>query len=306
MKISRMIEIVTILLNKKTVTASELAERFGVSVRTIYRDIDVLSSSGVPVYTLQGVNGGIAIMEDYTVERTMLSEQDKDSIMIALKSLQSTNYPQLDLILDKLGGLFQKDVYNWISVDFSPWGSNPNANQKFEDIKQAIIQGNVIEIEYINAQNKTSTRRMEPLRLAFKRQAWYLLGWCQERQAYRTFRISRIKKVRNTSEKFDYFKKRIPDQLSSQKEQKDYRNTIHCVLQFDQGVLYRLYDDYDDNVVRDNNDGTYTVELDFPEDEWVYGYILSFGPYVKVLGPNYLKEIIKEKAKRILDIYQEI
>ena len=63
MKLPRLIEIVTILLNRKTITASELAERFGVSIRTIYRDIEVLSSAGIPIYTTQGVNGGISIME---------------------------------------------------------------------------------------------------------------------------------------------------------------------------------------------------------------------------------------------------
>ena len=62
MKLMRLIEIVTTLINKKTITATELAERFGVSVRTIYRDVDVLSSSGIPIYTAQGVNGGIFLM----------------------------------------------------------------------------------------------------------------------------------------------------------------------------------------------------------------------------------------------------
>lgn len=104
MKISRLVEIITVLLNKKTVTASELAERFGVSVRTIYRDIDVLSSSGVPVYTTQGINGGVSLMEDYTVNKAMLSDNDKNSILFALQSLQSTKYPELDTVLEKLEG----------------------------------------------------------------------------------------------------------------------------------------------------------------------------------------------------------
>jgi predicted DNA-binding transcriptional regulator YafY len=82
MKMQRLIEIVTILLNRKTITAVELAERFGVSVRTIYRDVDVLSLAGIPVYTTQGVNGGISIMEEYSLNRTMLSESDKNSILL--------------------------------------------------------------------------------------------------------------------------------------------------------------------------------------------------------------------------------
>lgn len=92
MKLNRLIEITTILLNKKTITASELAERFGVSTWTIYRDNDVLSASGVPVYATQGTNGGISILEDYTVNRTALSNSEKDSILFALQTLQSTKY----------------------------------------------------------------------------------------------------------------------------------------------------------------------------------------------------------------------
>ena len=86
MKITRLLEIVTILLNKKTVTAKELAERFNVSVRTIYRDVDDLSCSGIPVYTIQGVNGGISILDNYTMNKTMLSDTDKNNILIALQS----------------------------------------------------------------------------------------------------------------------------------------------------------------------------------------------------------------------------
>lgn len=306
MKLSRIIEIITVLLNKKTVTAAELAERFGVSVRTIYRDIDMLSSSGVPVYTSQGVNGGISIMEDYTISRTMLSDHDKDSILFALQSLQSTKYPELDIVLEKLGGLFRNNASEWISVDFSPWGSNPNAYNKFVDIKAAILQCRVIEIDYINAQNKRSTRRIEPLRLNFKYQAWYLWGWCREREDYRSFRISRIKQVTITDEKFERLCERIPKQTASGDNSGGWNNMVHCVLQFTENALYRLYDDYDDDMIHKNGDGTYMVELDFPEDDWVYGYILSFGTYVKVLAPEHLRQIIKEKSAMIAEFYDNI
>ena len=301
-KISRMIEIITILLNKKTVTATELADRFGVSVRTIYRDIDMLSSSGVPIYTSQGANGGISIMEDYSVNRTMLSDSDKNSILFALNSLQSTKYPEIDSVLEKLGGIFKNNVSDWISVDFSPWGSNPNAYNKFIDIKTAILKSRVIEIDYINAYNEKSSRKIEPLRLIFKSQAWYLWGFCLEKQDYRTFRISRIKKVGVRNETFDRtIVHKTPDkQTIPQKEIK----MVHLVLQFTEGAFYRLCDDYDDEQLKDNGDGTYTIELDFPEDEWVYGYILSFGSFVKVIEPEHIRQIVSDRAKKVVEFYK--
>jgi len=87
-----------------------------------YRDVDVLSSSGIPIYTAQGVNGGISIMEEYSLNRIMLSDNDKNSILLALHSLQSTKYPEIDAVLEKLNGIFQNNVSDWINVDFSPWG----------------------------------------------------------------------------------------------------------------------------------------------------------------------------------------
>lgn len=120
MKLLRLIEIITILLNKKTITAKELAERFGVSVRTIYRDVDVLTLTGIPIYTAQGLNGGISIMEEYSLNRTVLSDNDKNSILFALHSLKSTKYPDVDAVLEKLSGIFQSNVSEWINVDFTP------------------------------------------------------------------------------------------------------------------------------------------------------------------------------------------
>ena len=79
MKINRLLEITIILLNRGTITARELAERFGVSTRTIYRDIDVLSTAGVPVFTSKGKDGGIALLENYTFNRTLITEHEKDA-----------------------------------------------------------------------------------------------------------------------------------------------------------------------------------------------------------------------------------
>jgi len=306
MKLERLVEIITILLNKKNVTAAELADRFDVSVRTIYRDIDALSAAGVPVCTTQGQNGGISVMDGYALNRTLLSDSDKDSILFALHSLQAAKYPEIDAVLEKLGGIFKNSAADWISVDFSPWGSNPNAYHKFTDIKTAILHGKVIEIDYLNAQNQKSTRYIEPLRLDFKYQAWYLWGWCRNREDYRMFRISRVKRVHITDEIFDRFRKREPKPQKGSDGETGYKPNIHCVLQFTEDALYRLYDDYDDDRLQDNGDGTYTLEFDFPEDAWVYSYILSFGTAVKVLSPPHLQKIIKEKSKKIFDFYSGI
>ncbi len=324
MKLNRLLEITTILLNRKSVTAGELAERFGVSTRTIYRDIDVLSTSGVPVYASQGANGGISILEEYTVNRTALLNSEKESILFALQTLQSTKYPAIDTVLEKLGGLFKNTETDWISIDFSPWGSDPNAYDKFSHIRGAILQRKVLEIVYINSFNEKTKRRIEPHRLIFKSQTWYLWGYCLQKKSYRIFRISRIKQLEVTNVTFARGVEHETDDpshdacaltdssatnsSSTASSRKDSSTKVvpytHLVLEFTVEALYRLYDDYDDRFIRDNGNGTYTLEVDFPVDEWVYGYILSFGPFVKVIEPSEIRACIIEKSKKVLEQYQ--
>jgi predicted DNA-binding transcriptional regulator YafY len=302
MKLNRLLEITTILLNRKTITASELAERFEVSVRTIYRDVEVLSASGVPVYSLQGKNGGISLIEDYTVSRAAFTDSEKDSILVALQTLQSTKYPQAASVLEKLGGIFNKEGGDWISVDFSPWGANPNAYNKFNDIRYAILSCKIIKIDYINAQNIRTAREIEPLRLIFKSQAWYLYGWCLSKKDFRLFRLSRIKKTELTDKSFERNRLRIPPQKPPVNEPEN--QLIHLVLQFSEEALYRLCDDYDDDYIIHNPDGSYTIALDIPEDEWVYGYIMSFGASVRVLEPEHIKQIIRCRCEAVLSYYR--
>jgi len=305
LKLNRLLEITTILLNKKTVTAAELAERFEVSTRTIYRDIDVLSGSGVPVYCSQGSGGGISILEGYTVSRAVLSDSERDSVLLALQTLEATRYPEINAVLEKLGGIFQNAKNtdsDWISVDFSPWGSNPNTKNKFSDIRAAILKSRVIEVDYINALNEKSRRKIEPLRLIFKSQAWYLWGYCLAKWDYRLFRISRIKSVRVTDEVFKREKEHViknGEKASDSKEE----TMINLSMKFTGDALYRLCDDFDDELIVDNGDGTYSIEMNFPDSEWIYNYILSFGGSVKVLSPESVVKIIKERAEGVLEIY---
>lgn len=302
MKINRLLEITIILLNKKTITARELAKRFGVSTRTIYRDIEVLSSSGVPVYMNRGNGGGISLLENYYLQKTLISEQESESLLLALKTLQATKYPELETIIEKMGAIFKNARYtDWVEIDFSHWGSSPNEKNKFNDLKGAILQQNVIKFDYINADGNRSSRFVEPEKLFFKGNSWYLYAYCQNRQSYRVFRISRVKNIVVTAEKFI---QRVLAQTKKD-ENKDFsKPLIELRLRFQPKVLNRLYDDFDDYYLTKNKDGSFDVEVVFPEDEWVYGYIMSFGNYVEVLEPKHVRKIIVDRMKQALKFYE--
>ena len=302
MKINRLLEITLILLNKKSVTAGELAERFGVSSRTIYRDIDDLSSAGIPVFTNKGSGGGISLLENYAINRAMLTEHERDSLLLALKTLQATKYPEIDAILEKIGAVFKTTVASdWVHIEFSPWGSGPNEENKFLDIKKAILESKVIDFEYINADGVLSHRKIEPMQLLFKGQAWYVWAYCRTRHDFRTFRISRIRHIDVTK---DSFTRRTPENIKEAEPEAISLNYVTLKLRFRAENLYRVYDDYDEERITRNPDGTYDVTVTFPEDEWVYGYILSFGSYVEVLEPPHIREIVRQRMQKALDFYK--
>ena len=145
MQESRLFKIVYYLLEKGQATAPELAEKFEVSVRTIYRDIDALSGAGIPIYAEAGRNGGIHLMKDFVLDKVVLSEEEKQEILAALQSINITKNSSSQ-ILQKLSAIFQLHSENWLEVDFSGWGNKDFDNEKFELLKSAIIHCRTIKI----------------------------------------------------------------------------------------------------------------------------------------------------------------
>ncbi|SPF37744.1 Helix-turn-helix, type 11 domain-containing protein [Candidatus Desulfosporosinus infrequens] len=303
MKINRLFEIVYILLNKKTTTAKELAERFEVSVRTIYRDIDTLSSAGIPIYACQGKGGGISLLDDYILNKSILSENEQNEILFALQSLTVTQNPETDRVLSKLSSLFNKNKINWIAVDLSPWGSEKHKICEFTILKNAILNHQVIEFNYFNTSGEKSSRKVEPIKLIFKVKAWYLQGFCLSKNANRTFKISRMSDVQITQEIFvDRLPKELPEDIKEQSSQK----WIAVQLKISPHGAYRVFDEFDEKEITKNQDGSFTIATALPESEWLFGYILSFGTDIEVLTPQNIRAMIQNKLDEIIEKYKNI
>jgi predicted DNA-binding transcriptional regulator YafY len=304
MKIDRLLAITTILMNKGSVTARDLAERFEVSTRTVYRDVDVLSAAGVPVFTNKGSGGGISLMEGYAFDRMLLSGQESESILLALQTLQAARYPEIGLILEKLGALFKNSsITNWVDVDFSPWGSGTEEGEKFNLIRQGILKRNSLQFDYVGTGGHRSARSANPMRLQFKGKAWYLWAWCKSKKDFRSFRITRMRNVKLLSETFE--PKTIIEECREDIESgtDNYRPMTKLWLKFKLRAEHRLYDDYDDEMIKHNHDGTMEIILHFPEDEWVYGYLLSFGPDLEVIEPGHIRKVLLERMQETIKYY---
>ena len=189
---SRLFHILYYLLNKERATAPELAEKFEVSQRTIYRDIEALSGAGIPVYAEPGRNGGISLLQDFVLDRALLSRQEKQETLAALQSISATGSALAMDTLAKLSALFHIEDAGWLEVDFSRWGKKSADSSKFEQLKTAVIQHREINIVYENTNSQTSVRTVQPLKLSYKSKEWYLKAFCLEKQDFRMFKLNRI------------------------------------------------------------------------------------------------------------------
>lgn len=301
MQIHRLFEIVYILLDKKGITAKELARHFEVSVRTILRDIDTLGEAGIPVYTMQGKGGGIYVPDSFMLDKTAVSKSEKENILFSLQALKAADYPDIDATLSKLTSFFNMPQTAWIEVDFSRWGNEKRDKEKFELLKSSILKGEVIEMSYASSYGGISKRKVYPLKLMFKSKAWYLGAFCLTRNDYRTFRINRIIKLVSANEYFA--KEKLPPPPSSKEKEWSLPPLVHLHLVFSSDMLSRLYDEFAPESIHAANDGTFTVEADMLDDDWLYRMLLSFGSSVKVIKPLYVKRNLLKQLKSIQELY---
>ena len=297
MQINRLLEIVYILLNQKNTTAKQLAERFSVSQRTIYRDIDALSLAGIPVYTEKGKGGGISLLPEFVLSKSILSDKEQNEILSSLQGLTKMGTVDSDHALQKLSAVFSKSVTNWLEVDFSDW-SYSNA-EIFYQLKTAILEHKIIEFEYYSASGETTHRRIEPVQLWFKSKNWYIKGYCLKRKNMRLFKLTRVRELYISGEIFDL--RNLHEIPPEQDSDKTHDPIVEVVLKIDKELAYKVRDEWSDRNALKLPDGSYKIIAYLPEDEWLYGNILSYGEYIEVIHPASLRDKIKEIAKIILD-----
>ncbi|MDF2838973.1 MAG: transcriptional regulator [Evtepia sp.] len=297
MKNDRLFQILYRLLQKKNITAPELAKQLEVSVRTIYRDIEALSIAGIPVYTSPGKGGGISLMDGYTVDKALLSDDEQNEILFAIQSLKTTGQ-DMDALLQKMGTVFQKTNTDWIEIDFSRWGFGQTDSVKYELLKQGILQKKVLHILYCNMFGENSERKIQPIKLVFKEKSWYLQAFCLKAEDFRLFKISRIMELNLTDMLFDENLSLTP---RPDVEAPPSSPTITLTLKFAPSMAFRLFDEFDHSLIHEQEDGSFLATADFPLDGWVYSYLLSFGTAVEILQPKELRAQLADYAKKIYE-----
>ena len=297
MKDNRLFRILYYILEKGKVTAKELADKFEVSVRTIYRDIDSIGSAGIPIYATQGKGGGIEIAEDFVLSKSLLSEQEKQQIMSALQGLNNTTVEHENELLTKLSALFKMKSTHWIEVDFTNWQNNKLYEKTFHEMKSAILRKHIISFAYFSSNEKETKRSVKPVRLLFKSQDWYLYAFCLLRNDFRYFKLSRIKNLEIRPENFD---DSFDDVILNKEMPKDHK--VRIKVKFDRKVAFRVYDELNREITEED-DGYIYAEIEIPNDYNLYHYIFSFGDGAEVLEPQEIRRQIKERINKMAEKY---
>ncbi|PJN50452.1 hypothetical protein PAEVO_54960 [Paenibacillus sp. GM2FR] len=311
MKIDRLLAITVLLLNRGRLSAKELADRFEVSSKTIYRDMDTLCLAGIPIVAHQGISGGFEIMEHYMIDKYWLSAEEMSALVTAVKGMSSAlDDQQMGILLEKVKALLHRveqgldDEYRRepVIMDFQPWGQRQGLKPAVSLLKKAIQEKRRVVMEYIDAEGSAERRTIEPASLILKGNIWYVQAFCLEREDHRLFRLSRMQDLTMLSETYE-------PRLWPGEERLEWDSSWssaleqETVLLFEAAARQRVADMFPPEQVTVNPDGSLRVHVLYKLDEWFYGMILSFGNQVLVEQPGEAAEEVKRRAQWIMQRY---
>ncbi len=304
MKAERLLAILTILLNRKKATAAYLAERFGVSVRTIYRDVDALAGAGLPVFATPGRDGGFELVEGFTLNAQLLETGEIEKILAGLGSLKTVRGgPELDTLIEKFtlalresGKRGVKTPGNRLFIELTP---SMRERRAIAEIDASIARGTVLSIRYSDGTGAESEREIESAALVFMWQSWYVWAWCRLRADFRLFKISRILSTRETGGK----REKTDVEVASHPWARDWETRPFERVSFtaDRTARARLVEFFDDECVSDLPGGASRVEAYLPVDEWVISFLMGLPGAVSVAEPESLRKAILERAQVLAD-----
>ena len=313
MKIDRLLGILNILVNTDRITIKELAERFEVSKRTVFRDLDTLNKSGIPIVTYSGIGGGVSVVEGYKHKKSIFSRNDIKNIFTALSGLMSINRNN-DLV-NLMAKIIPEETETMYSesdylIDLSSWFQDSITQKRVTDLHEAIENHKCICIEYISKSSR-KMRTIQPYKLVFKQSYWYLYAFCEDNQEFRLFKVNRIAnyKIMDASfnckevEKIDFRKDFGAGLFSSQ----DSTSLFEVILEYDVTNEFFLTDNIDAKFFHRINSAKEKGQIKFFASnlEWVTNLVFSLQDKVKVISPLTLKEAIKTRINKINSLYKD-
>lgn len=301
-----MIGILFTLLAKRRVTAGELAGKYGISVRSIYRYIDEMTIAGIPIDIARGPHGGIFISDAYKLPKGMMTKDEYAQTIDAMLAVnEQLKNPVLRSAIDKISAQVKSEKFDIslsgnILIDSGTWGDERKFSEKLAVLERAIQMREIIEIDYTDRGGERTKRVVLPHLLVYKQNIWYIYAYCKMREAFRLFKVGRIRSVvckEETFEQIPFSRDEIPLSFWTSGE-----NVIDARFEISAETLPFAEEWLGiENVFRE--DGKFFADVTLPDDESLVGKILSAGSGFRVLSPQSLAERVAAEAKKIANSY---
>ena len=303
MKLERLIAMIYKLLNHEVLSAAVLADEYGVSQRTIYRDVDVLCAAGFPVVSVLGQHGGYGIMDGYKMDKALLGSYDVETLLTVLRSLSSVfEDERAQGTIERLQTISaNSDGAAGLAVSLETRRVDPEALPK---LRTGISERRAVRFDYVRADNERTARTLEPVRLHYKHSNWYVYGFCRTRRDYREFRLSRMLDVRLTEDHFAAHDEGLTDRPPAVYEEDE--QTCDVVFRIYPEALASALDQFPQAEKTFHSDGGLTMRLRIHqplEARWLWSILLGFGPGAEVLQPVELRFILRDHLQKALLLY---
>lgn len=311
-RIDRLHAILTHLQSKKKVTAQEIADRFNISLRTVYRDVKALDESGVPVIGEAG--SGYTVMEGYRLPPVMFTQEEAVSLMLGSKlAAQFTDrsvQKQFESALFKIKAVLRSsdkehvdNLTEHIAVFSSRKPEEENGSPQYLAVLQkAIVDKKIVTIRYLaNYSEDVTERSIEPIGLCYYGSAWHLIAWCRLRKGYRDFRINRMKTLHVKEEGFNADNHPSLQSYLDEMIRTHSDGLLECNILFHKDVVRYIGDQryYHGFVSEERTGDYYRMKFLTGHLEGLARWLLMFTNAVKIEGPLQLKSIIQEFADEL-------
>ncbi|WP_284642990.1 helix-turn-helix transcriptional regulator [Paenibacillus silviterrae] len=300
-KVERLISIIMILLKKEVVSTKEFSELFHVSKRTILRDMETLSLSNIPIYAVHGVNGGYGIMNEYKVDKRLLSNSDLENILTALGGLEQILLTEeVERTIKKIEAMVSPLSLNrFMQLSFYDWEGRSEILETLKTCQESIVKKQLISFAYTDKDGVVTNRMIEPYELHFSESSWYLRGFCLHRQEYRTFKLSRIDHIAGNERTYH-----PRDDWPEQGHRASYTPqlvTIKALIS--PSIKDQFIERFGRKSMEDHRSGLLLATIHVPQNPTGFQFLASFGTHLKVIEPTSYVEDFRNYLNRMMENY---
>ncbi|MBB6669384.1 helix-turn-helix transcriptional regulator [Cohnella nanjingensis] len=300
-KVERLISIIMILLKKDVVSTKEFTQLFNVSKRTILRDMETLSLSNIPIYSISGVNGGYGIMDEYKFDKRLLSSSDLENILTALSGLEQILISEeVEVTIKKIEAMVSPlSLKGSIQLSFYDWEGRSEILQTLKTCQESILKRRLVSFDYIDKDGIKTNRIVEPYQLHFSEASWYLKGFCLHRMRYRTFKLSRIDNLNMDQKTYN-----PRDYLLEQEREASYQPqlvTIKALIS--PSIKDQFIERYGRKSIENYSSEFFLATIYVPQNSTGFQFLASFGTNLEIVEPKTYVEDFRMYLNKMVEKY---